>query len=90
MALSKYDLLIAEKTPAGEYMFIADHYKNMGTYKTKERTLEVLDEIQKIIRQDFMLHIDKSQHNSIEDIANPKFIVREINSPTKVYEMPLE
>ena len=31
------------------YMFIGDHYYNLGEYKTKERALEVLDEIQKII-----------------------------------------
>ena len=49
MALSKYDLLIVEETPTGEYMFIADHYKNFGTYMTKKRALEVLDEIQKIL-----------------------------------------
>lgn len=45
MALAKYDLLILEKYE-NKYMFIADHYKNMGVYKTKERALEVLDEIQ--------------------------------------------
>ena len=51
MALSKYDLLIVEKTPNGEYMFIADHYKNFGTYKTKERALEVMDAIQTLIEE---------------------------------------
>ena len=51
MALSKYDLLIVEKTTNGEYMFIADHYKNFGTYKTKERALEVMDAIQTLIEE---------------------------------------
>lgn len=46
IAMSKFDLLIVEETPTGEYMFIADHYKNFGTYKTRKRALEVLDEIQ--------------------------------------------
>ena len=50
MALTKFDLCILEKYD-DKYMFIADHYKNMGTYKTKERALEVLDEIQNILEQ---------------------------------------
>jgi hypothetical protein len=49
MALSKYDLLIVEETPTGKYMFIADHYKIFGTYMTKQRALEVLDEIEERI-----------------------------------------
>ena len=48
MALAKFDLCILEKYP-DKYIFIADHYKNMGTYSTKERALEVLDEIQKCL-----------------------------------------
>ena len=60
---------------------------HLGIYKTKERALEVLNEMQKIINQNLMFHIDKSQCNTIEDIANPKFIIRDVNIP-RVYEMP--
>ena len=59
----------------------------LGFYKSTKRALEVLDEIQKIINQNLMFHIDKSQCNTIEDIANPKFIIRDVNIP-RVYEMP--
>ena len=54
MALAKFDLLILEKIPENndKYMFIADYYKNMGVYETKERALEVLDEIQNALELD--------------------------------------
>lgn len=76
MALSKYDLLIVEKTSNGEYMFIADHYKNFGTYKTKERALEVLDEIEE--------HLDYLNIGNINRVDEKGFRV------STIYNMPEE
>lgn len=74
LAMSKYDLLIAEETPTGEYMFIADHYKCFGTYKTRARTLEILDEIQSIL-----------EPNGLKGS-----FVNIVGINTYVYEMPKE
>lgn len=74
MALSNFDLLILEKVEKG-YMFIADHYKNMGVYSTKERALEILDEIQQL-----------DTHNNPNITIN-----KDVYSPIRiVYTMPRE
>lgn len=67
---------------------IVDLY-TMGIYKTKERALEVLDEIQNILKQEEMLHINKSLLNDLDGIEEPKYILRPIYQP-RVYEMPNE
>ncbi len=61
----------------------------LGTYPTKERALEVLDEIQKFISQEDYLHIRKSSLNNLDDIEEPKYILKSCGIP-KVYEMPKE
>lgn len=76
MALAKFDLCVLEQYE-GKYMFIADHYKNMGTYKSKERVLEVLDEIQKKINLINLGH----------DFGSPMI---DLENPTYIYEMPKE
>lgn len=59
----------------------------VGIYKTKERALEVLDEIQNILKQEEMLHINKSLLNDLDDIEEPKYILKPVYQP-RVYEMP--
>lgn len=76
MALAKFDLCVLEQYE-GNYMFIADHYKNMGVYKSKERALEVLDEIQN------RLNIRHSSEASAEFIVLSEIVPR-------IYEMPEE
>lgn len=90
MALSKFDLLILEKEVKG-YMFIADHYKNMGVYSTKERALEVLDDIQKLLMPQVIIKsIDTSvEIANLNHIVNPSYeTIQQLN--TYVYEMPKE
>lgn len=53
------------------------HYELLGTYKTKERALEVLDEIQKKINLINLGH----------DFGSPMI---DLNNPTYIYEMPKE
>lgn len=82
MCLAKYDLLILEKQiydKEEKYMFIADHYKYMGTY-TKKRALEILDEIQEIIDPRINNEqLYKNGHLYLSDIVDKN-----------VYEMPKE
>ena len=92
MALSKYDLLIVEETPTGEYMFIADHYKNFGTYKTKERAVEVLDEIQEILKPKMILtkmgeFLGGTCDGTVYSKPN-EYDIKELS--TYVYEMPID
>ena len=81
MELAKFDLLTLEDVPGSEeeYMFIADHYKNMGVYKTAERALEVLDEIQKSL-----MTISECKQEADNLIISFK------NIDTVVYEMSKE
>ena len=96
MALAKFDLCILEKYE-DKYMFIADHYKNMGTYKTKERALEVLDEIQDILKprtiQKFRNELKYNENKELKTTYVPfdTFENTEIQElTTYVYEMPKE
>ena len=63
----------------------------LGTYKTKERALEVLDEIQDILQpQRLIKKIDTSvKIENLNHIVNPTYETIE-QSDTYVYEMPKE
>ena len=107
MCLAKYDLLILEKQiydKEEKYMFIADHYKYMGTY-TKQRALEILDEISSKIKNSFLIKNEmllsskdiKEQLNTFEEALNgsviiqtPAYDIEPINTNIVYYEMPKE
>lgn len=57
-----------------------NNYQMVGKYKSKERALEVLDEIQKLINNDG--YIDEEEYNKSSGCYHQKNI--------KVYEMPSE
>ena len=64
---------------------------NLATYKTKERALEVLDEIQKLLTPKIIIkNIDNSvKIDNLVHIANPTYeTIEQLN--TYVYEMPKE
>ena len=93
MALAKFDLCVLEQYE-GNYMFIADHYKNMGVYKSKERALEVLDEIQNILKPKYILDSSSIKPNGDSWVENG-VIMQNYNANAKieelstcVYEMP--
>lgn len=71
-----------------------EYYENLGIYKTKERALEVLDEIQNFIKPTVEVknnNIECVQNmNNVPIIQPPNFdvIIREVN--TKIYQMPEE
>lgn len=80
--ISNIQYVLRKETNCGistEYHYIGTYYDNLkilGTYKTKERALEVLDEIQdELIGSDFM-HIEKNEE-----------VVLTCGS-AKIYEMP--
>ena len=89
MALAKFDLCILEKYP-DKYIFIADHYKNMGTYSTKERALEVLDEIQNLLRPQIIFKSGKIIGGFNDTIISSEHEVETQELSTYVYEMPKE
>jgi hypothetical protein len=59
----------------------------IAKYKTEERAKEVLQEIIDLISEDEFYHIKKSQLNSLDDLEEPKYIIRPVMK-SKVYEMP--
>ena len=66
---------------AGEY------YELLGTYKTKERALEVLDEIQKTIINNEVIRIIMP---NVKDMRGNEELYKENVFNTMVYEMPKE
>ena len=103
--LAKYSMLavaqITPKTQAKVMAFVSDDfgYEELGTYKTKERALEVLDEIQNFLTPRFIVSTN-SDNDCIENLfdkatAGKVFLsdrleVKNINRDCWVYEMPKE
>lgn len=61
----------------------------LGKYKTEERAKEVLQEIVEVFTDEEFFHIRKSSLNNLDELAEPKYILKPISRP-KVYEMPEE
>ena len=69
------------------------NYEILGTYKTKERAIEVLDEIQNILKPKIVIKFDNKpkylEDGTINDVLTPR---EEIDYSkqlsTYVYEMP--
>ena len=63
-SLVQVDCLCIEKTESDEGKYIYSSFDivqgciTLGTYKTKERALEVLSDIQKYINSDIMMNLD--------------------------------
>lgn len=72
--------IIANYMPE-EYENSGEYYELLGTYKSKERVLEVLDEIQKYITPTLSL---------LDDTLNGKQICQVDNILSMVYKMPKE
>ena len=69
--------------------FDGNKYQCLGTYKTKERALEILDEIQKLLQPIYKI---TSEFKKSEMTGNCQWIENQEYIPiqTKVYEMPKE
>lgn len=83
--LIKVDWLKMEEIPNGYDKEYYIYYKNerlLGIYKTKERALEVLDEIQKILKPKIKLKYNDDFTMNVSSI--------ELQPATYVYEMPEE
>jgi hypothetical protein len=72
--------------------FINDYHVKLGTYKTKERALEVLDEIQNILKpQKVLLKVGKPIVETCDGTIYREPDEYDIKEPsTYVYEMPKE
>ncbi len=99
--ISNIQYVLRKETNCGistEYHYIGTYYDNLkilGTYKTKERALEVLTEIQNILSPKYILDT-----SSIKPIGDPYYVengvifqrygangtIQELS--TVVYEMP--
>ncbi len=86
MSLLNYDRITIEPVVDKEKgcMFIGDHYYNMGKYKSKERALEILDEIQKF--RDTLIGLELLPENTREQMVLD-FLK---NNGTFTYCMPKE
>ena len=62
----------------------------MGVYKTKERALEILDEIQKLLEPKFILHTEEIEKPITEYMCTIEQIKDIKKLSTRVYEMPKE
>ena len=82
------DLFVEKDSEDGKWR-ITQCCDTLGIYKTEKRALEVLDEIQDLLEQEEMLHINKSLLNDLDDIEEPKYILRPVYQP-RVYKMPKE
>ena len=103
--LAKYNILeVAQATPKTQAKvmgFVSDDlgYKELGTYETKERALEVLDEIQNFLIPRFIVsaNSDNDCINNLFDkstcgkvFPDDKLQIKNINLDCWVYEMPQE
>ena len=65
-----------------------DNYIELGIYKSKERAIEVLDEIQAYLENNYLSINDMPQHNNNPWIDYcPRYITRTTKT---VYQMPKE
>lgn len=86
--IRSYEIYIAEHSDS--YVIRAKKTSHiLGAYKTIERALEVLDEINDLLEQEEILHIRKSSLNNLDDIADPKYILTPVGQP-RVYKMPIK
>lgn len=88
-----HDLCVREnQNENNETNYVIQDIYTMGIYKTKERALEVLDEIQDILKPRMVLTklgdiVAKTYDGTIYSKPN-EYDIKEI--PTYVYEMPKE
>lgn len=69
------------------YETVDSLYDDLGEYKTEVRAKEVLQEIVRLFKDEKMFHIRKSTLNNLDELAEPKYILKPVSRP-KVYEMP--
>ena len=78
--------IIANCTPE-PYANAGNYYEFLGIYKSKERALEVLDEIQNAITAQFYISTDYKA--ALRNIDNTEEMIDKLNQMI-VYEMPKE
>lgn len=86
--------IVADLDGTGEvpykiYYETSSKREELGKYQTEERAKEVLQEIVMLFKDEEMFHIRKSTLNNLDELAEPKYILKPVSRP-KVYEMPAE
>ena len=93
-----FDLGNGETIETGEYSIYADHY-HLGKYYSKERTLQILDEIQKLLVPDIKLLSKKINEDQEDDLSDLKTLFSVIQPDGElqvhqlhnvIYQMPQE
>lgn len=103
--LAKYNMLtISQAIPNAQatiMAFVSDDlgYQELGAYKTKERALEILDEIQNFLAPRFIVSAN-SDNDCLENLfdkstcgkafPDDRLQIKNINRDCWVYEMPQE
>ena len=93
--LLKTDIVAMEEiTENEEYWIYAGHemydpYRVFAVYHSKERALEVLDEIQNLLKP-LMKVKNEFKKSELTGNCNWEQDVEYVNIPTRVYEMPQE
>ena len=106
MALMKCTMFDLDNNQTGIYVYNDDNYMKMaGKYKSKERALEVLDEIQSKLKGTFLMKMKDEKYSKyiedgkkyLEDLngvcvvtGDGCFDLEPINKDIYVYEMPKE
>lgn len=83
---NNFNLMEKEKTV---YIIVADE-KMVGEYKTQERALQVLDEIQNALVGKFMVEVKQSKSKKEDELPTQPTNVKPLNQNCVVYELPKE
>lgn len=87
-----HNLIIRENhSESGDINYVIQDLYTIGTYKTKERALEVLDEIQKLFEPKIILKSIKEIAQTLDGVyyTNPdEYEIEQLSS--YVYQMPEE
>ena len=89
----KNDFVLNDEPDYSNISIIANDNYNLGTYKSKERALEILDEIQKLIKPTFKINYEYDDSQPIIDGEWLKSLKAESKIEELscyVYEMPKE
>lgn len=79
--------IIANYTPE-LYENSGEYYELLGTYKTKERALEVLDEIQNILKPKYILDSSSIRPDGDSWVENG-IIMQKYNANARIEEIPI-
>lgn len=89
--------VMLDETIENEFHINVDGCYSVGKYETKERALQILDEIQEILFPDFFIKMKDMKINNVSELITNSCIIKKNNydidilqRQSCVYEMPKE